>query len=120
MSERLTNALEFANYRLTLNNQIQSLRAKIQTKLIHSINGGTFTITRELITFVESLIRQEYDEDVVLIDNFQNPILIEDLPSFLEDITSKYFEVTNDYHTEFVKLRKARKVHKLLDIEQDE
>ena len=34
MSERLTKALEFANYRLTLNNQIQSLRAKIQTKLI--------------------------------------------------------------------------------------
>ena len=113
MSERLTKALEFANYRLTLNNQIQALRAKIQTKLIHSINGGTFTITRELITFVESLIRQEYNDGVVLIDNFQNPI-------FLEDITSKYFEVTNDYHTEFVKLRKARKVHKLLDIEQDE
>jgi len=120
MSERLTKALEFANYRLTLNNQIVALRSKVQTKLIHSINGGTFTISRELITFVDSLIRQNYTEEVVLIDNFQNPIMIEDLKSFLEDITSKYFEVTNDYHAEFVKLRKARKVHKLMDIEQDD
>jgi len=87
---------------------------------MHSINGGTFTISRELITFVDSLIRQDYTEEVVLIDNFQNPIMIEDLKSFLEDITSKYFEVTNDYHAEFVKLRKARKVHKLMDIEQDD
>ncbi len=120
MSERLTKALEFANYRLTLNNQLVSLRSKLQTKLIYSINGGTFTISRELITFVDSLIRQEYTEDVILIDNFQNPIQIEDLADFLENITSKYFEVTNDYHAEYVKLRKARKVHKLLDIEQDD
>ena len=76
MSERLTKALEFANYRLTLNNQIVALRSKVQTKLIHSINGGTFTISRELITFVDSLIRQDYTEEVVLIDNFQNPIMI--------------------------------------------
>ena len=31
MSERLTKALEFANYRQTLNNQIASLRSKTQT-----------------------------------------------------------------------------------------
>ena len=53
MSERLTKALEFANYRLTLNNQLVSLRSKLKTKLIYSINGGTFTISRELITFVD-------------------------------------------------------------------
>ncbi len=120
MSERLTKALEFANYRLTLNNQITALRSKVQTKLIYSINGGTFTISRDLITFVESLIRKDYKSDVVLIDNFQNPIMIEDLDDFLENITSKYFEVTNDFHAEYIKLRQARKVQKLLDIEQDE
>jgi hypothetical protein len=86
MSERLTKALEFANYRLTLNNQLVSLRSKLQTKLIYSINGGTFTITRELITFVDSLIRQKNTTDIVLIDNFQNPIMIEDLEDFLENI----------------------------------
>ena len=38
MSERLTKALEFANYRLTLNNQLVSLRSKLQTKLIENLN----------------------------------------------------------------------------------
>lgn len=120
MSERLTKALEFANYRLTLNNQITALRSKVQTKLIYSINGGTFTISRDLITFVESLIRKDYNSDVVLIDNFQNPIMIEDLEDFLENISSKYFEVTNDFHAEYIKLRQARKVQKLLDIEHED
>ena len=104
MSERLTKALEFANYRQTLNNQIASLRSKTQTRLILSTNGGTFTVSQELITFVNTLIEKEYN-DSVLIDNYENPI---------------HFEVTNDYHAEYVKLRKARKVHKLIDIDLDD
>ena len=45
MSERLTKALEFANYRLTLNNQLVSLRSKLQKKLMFShlsTAGGAF------------------------------------------------------------------------------
>ena len=56
MSTRLTKALEFANYRTTLNNQQSQLKAKIQSQLSYSINGGSFTINRELITFVKLLI----------------------------------------------------------------
>ncbi len=48
MSERLTKALEFANYRLTLNNQLVSLRSKLKTKLNYRITGGTYTISRGL------------------------------------------------------------------------
>jgi hypothetical protein len=119
MSERLTKALEFANYRQTLNNQIASLKSKTQTRLILSTNGGTFTVSQELITFVNTLIEKEYAESV-LIDNYQNPIQIEDLSVFLDELMSRYFEVTNDYHVEYVKLRKARKVHKLIDIDLDD
>lgn len=119
MSERLTKALEFANYRQTLNNQIASLRSKTQTRLILSTNGGTFTVSQELITFVNTLIEKDYNESV-LIDNYENPIQIEDLSAFLDELLSRYFEVTNDYHAEYVKLRKARKVHKLIDIDLDD
>jgi len=82
MSTRLTKALEFANYRITINNQQAQLKAKTQNLLSYSINGGTFTI-------------DIYDE-----------------------IHSRYFEVTNDYYVEYEKLRKARKVHKVLDLNE--
>ena len=94
MSTRLTKALEFANYRTTLNNQQSQLKAKIQSQLSYSINGGSFTINRELITFVKLLI-DDGEKEAVLLD------------------------IYNDYYAEYEKLRKARKVHKILDLNDE-
>lgn len=114
MSAKLTKALEFANYRVTLNNQQSALRAKTQSLLSYSINGGTFTIDRELITFCKLLLDSK-KKQAVLLDIYDNPIQIE-VKKFYEEILSRYFEVTNDYFVEYEKLRKARKVHKVVDI----
>ena len=55
MSSKLTKALEFANYRTTLNVQHNALKAKVQTLLSFSLNGGTFEISQELISFVQTI-----------------------------------------------------------------
>jgi hypothetical protein len=78
MSIRLSKALEFANYRVTLNNQ----------------------------------------KEVVLLDIYKNPIKV-DVELFHEEINSRYYEVTNDYYAEYEKLRKSRKVHKILDLDEE-
>ena len=119
MSSKLTKALEFANYRTTLNVQHNALKAKVQTLLNYSINGGTFDISQELISFVKLLLDREYT-DAVLLDVYNNPIKIDDLDDFLDEILSRYFEAVNEYHAEYQKLRKARKVHKLIELEIDE
>ncbi|MDA8842190.1 hypothetical protein N9N08_00760 [bacterium] len=116
MSTHLTKALEFANYRVTLNNQQSQLKAKTQSLLSYSINGGTFTIDVSLINFCKNLV-EEKQESVVLLDIYKNPIKI-DVASFYEEIRSRYFEVTNEYFIEYEKLRKARKVHKVLDLNE--
>lgn len=116
MSTRLTQALEFANYRITLNNQQAVLRAKTQSLLSYSINGGTFTIDRTLINFCR-LLQDEQQTSAVLLDIYNNPILVE-VKSFYDEILSRYFEVTNDYYAEYEKLRKSRKVHKVLDLNE--
>ena len=115
MSSKLTKALEFANYRRTLNVQHNNLKAKVQTLLSYSINGGTFQIDQVLISFVKTLLDQEHTE-AVLLDIYNNPIKVE-LAEFLEEITSRYFEATNEYHAEYEKLKKSRKVHKLIDLD---
>ena len=118
MSSKLTKALEFANYPKTLNVQHNNLKAKVQTLLNYSINGGTFQIDQVLISFVQTLLDQEHTK-AVLLDIYNNPIEIE-LESFLEEIISRYFEATNEYHAEYQKLRKSRKVHKLIDLDIDD
>ena len=117
MSTRLTKALEFANYRVTLNNQQAQLKAKTQSLLSYSINGGTFTIDLTLITFCKQLI-DNIQTEVVLLDIYNNPIKV-DVESFYEEIISRYYEVTNNYYAEYEKLRKSRKVHKVLDLNEE-
>ena len=117
MSEKLTKALEFANYRSTLNNQRAILRARAESLLSYSIDGGTFTIDPGLISFVK-LLMDEGMETAVLIDIYDNPISV-DLEDFYTEILSRYVEATNDYHAEYGKLSKARSVKKLLDITDD-
>ena len=117
MNTRLTQALEFSNYRTTLNNQQAQLRAKTQSLLSYSINGGTFSIDLPLITFCKQLLDLTHDS-VVLLDIYQNPIKV-DLKDFYDEILSRYFEVTNDYYVEYEKLRKSRKVHKVLDLNEE-
>jgi|SRR6056300_516945 len=114
MSTKLTKALEFANYRVTLNNQQEALRAKAEMLLTYSINGGTFSIDRTLISFCKLLIDTE-EKEAVLLDVYNNPILVE-LENFYQEISSRYFEAVNEYYIEYEKLKKARKVHKVLDI----
>jgi len=119
MTSKLTKALEFSNYRQTLNIQHNNLKSKVQTLLTYSINGGSFNIDLPLITFVEMLIKKENDS-VVLLDVYNNPIEITDLKDFLEEILPRYFEATNEYYAEYSKLKQSRKVHKLVDLELDD
>lgn len=114
MSAQLTKALEFANYRVTLNNQQAALRAKTQSLLSYSINGGTFTINTQLINFCKLLL-DEGQQEAVLLDIYQNPVMIT-VRSFYDEIFSRYIEVTNDYYADYEKLRKSRKVHRVLDL----
>ena len=118
MTSKLTKALEFANYRLTLNVQHNALRSKVQTLLSYSTNGGTFEISQMLISFVQTLITQGHTK-AVLLDVYNNPIEIVGLDDFLEEILSRYFEATNEYHAEYSKIKKSRKVHKLIDLNEE-
>lgn len=116
MSTKLSKALEFANYRVTLNNQQEALRSKTQSLLSYSVSGGTFTIDRTLISFCSILI-SEGTTECVLLDIYNNPIKV-DLKQFYDEIVSRYHEVTNDYYVEYEKLRKARQIHKVLDLNE--
>ena len=118
MSTKLTKALDFANYRVSLNIQHNNMRARVQTLLSYSTAGGTFNISHELISFVKVLVDREMDS-AVLLDIYNNPIQIENLADFLEELISRYFEATNEYYADYSKLKRSRKVHKLIDIDDD-
>jgi hypothetical protein len=110
MDERLSKALEFANYSVTLNNQRRALKEKYLADIIYYQNGGCFAVTKELINFVKTLVDTGNDTGVILIDDNDVPVEIADLASFLETILNKYFVASNEYYTEYQKIRKQRSV----------
>jgi len=118
MDERLEKALEFSNYMVTLNNQKRILKEQFRENIVHYYNRGKFTITRDLITFVNMLVDRKRSEDIVLIDDNETPVLISDANSFLSDILDRYFSVTNQYHTAYLELLSKRSVEKLVDYDK--
>lgn len=116
MEENLKKALEFANYKHTLAIQRKSLKDKIESKLTYGHNGGIFKIDQMLISFVQMMINKGRSTGVVLLDLNSNPILIEDLELFLEELLSRYFEYTTEYYEQYQKIKKSRSVESLINL----
>ena len=115
MQEEFKKALDFSNYRQTFSIQRKTLKEKIDAKLTYGINGGIFKIDRSLLNFVEMLIYKDRSENVVILDVNENPILIENLVDFREEIFDRYFTATLEYYEEYQNLKKSRSVESLLE-----
>lgn len=116
MDDRLQKGLDHANYRAAIHEQRQNLKTRLATTLLHAHNGGTFTVTPTLISFVSVMAGEHGYEQFVLLDDRDTPILIEDPKAFLEAIMAVYYEATNEYLTFYAKLRKARTVKALVGL----
>ncbi len=114
MDDKLKAALDFAHFREAFSIQHKILKEKIQAKLTYGYNGGIFTIDRELICFVQMLLDKDRTTSVVLLDINNNPIIVEDLSKFQEDIMDRCFTATNEYLEDYQKIKKSRTVEKMI------
>lgn len=115
MDSRLEQALEYANYKVTVFQQKENLKLRLENMLTLAHNGGIFRVSDTLISFVDTLLRRDITE-VTLIDSRGNPVKVSDLKAFQDEAFTKYFEATNEYQVEFDKLRKARSVKQVTDL----
>jgi hypothetical protein len=114
LDERLEKALEAAKYRVTLFNQKENCKLKFKQSLTFSKNGGVFAVDQLLMSFVFSLV-QRGQEQAILIDTNGNPINIEKLEDFLDEITDRYHQVTNDFLIEYKKIQSSRKTAPMME-----
>lgn len=107
IDERLEAAIASSNYRITLNNQKQNARLKLERDLTFAANGGIFNVTPELITFTQALLTMG-KTSVIMLDVNKNPIEIDNLSEFLESLVERYYECMNEFIVEFKAIQKAR------------
>jgi hypothetical protein len=115
MDERLTKALDFSNYMVTLSNQKRILKEQYQNNIIHYHNGGQFTVTPGLVSFCQSLLAL-HQTATILIDDNDLPVEIDDLEKFADQLVSVYWKATNTYMTEYNKLKSNRTVEGIIEV----
>ena len=107
MDDKLKEALEFSNYRLTLNNQKQNLIQRMNIQLTIGYANAMFTSTLELINFVQHLIDKQVEQFIFLDDN-KNPVLVTTLADFHLKLFSAYAEALNEFYNDYEKIKKQR------------
>jgi hypothetical protein len=110
MDDRLKSALNVANRMVTFNTQKELIKQEYKESCLYHENGHQFTIDRELINFLTSLIQMEHNEDVVIIDDFENPYMISNVEDFRSAVFDIYTEKSNDYYHRYIELKKNRSV----------
>ena len=113
--QRLEKALDFSNTMKTFNLNKNNLKVKTQNLLSYSTAGGSFTVDQSLISFMNFVVSSGKTE-ISLLDKNDIPIHIDDTEKFLDEVSSLYFEVVNDYYNEYQQLRSSRKIEKVLEI----
>ena len=113
--ERLEKALDFSNTMKTFNLNKNNLKVKTQNLLSYSTAGGSFTVDQSLVSFMNFVVSSGKTE-ITLLDKNDIPVRIEDTEKFLDEVSSLYFEVVNDYYNEYQQLRSSRKIEKVLEI----
>lgn len=76
--------------------------------------GGTFEITPTFLSYISYEITQGRTTELVVIDVYDNPILIPDLCEFYDFVASKYHEACNDFYRAYTHLVQNRKLENIL------
>ena len=115
MDEKLSKALQFANFTRTFEDQKNILKETYFDSLIYYTNGGQFTVNKTLLTFVNLLLEKQ--DSAIIVDDNDNPFQIENLQEFYDNILDLYFQSSNEYYEKIRELKTKRSVEKLVGYE---
>ena len=116
MSEQIEKAFEVANYMATLSNQRRIILEEFNQKLYYYINGATFKLNPELITFTKTVLDIGHTTDVPFVDSNNFPVIINDVEQFFDDIVSTYFGSLNQYATKYAEIANKRKIEDIVSL----
>jgi hypothetical protein len=95
-----------AKARFAHNSAKDYLKEKYNAKLLVAEQGGLWRADKETIAFL-SIIANDWDDRVVMIDTFQNPVLV-DRTELLSKLKQVYHSVMSDWYNEWKELEGKR------------
>jgi hypothetical protein len=109
LDQHLEQALSFAQYQTTLNQQKRLLKEKFESDTLFAYNGGLFRITPEFLNGYDTA-------SAWVLDVNRQPIKIDNHQEFLDNARVTYRTAIATYGEEFQQLRRQRSVGALTDL----
>ena len=122
MDKRLEAALEHGKKRRTFNQNLTILKEQVQNHLIYSYNGGNFSITIGLLSFLQINIMQNNNE-LILLDDRYLPIKFktqEEILEFYNTIQQRYDEVMENYFDVYEDICSSNNIEDIIKIFDNE
>jgi hypothetical protein len=95
-----------AKARFAHNSAKDYLKEKYEAKLLVAEQGGLWKADKETIAFLTVMIN-DYDDRVVIMDTFQNPVLV-DRSELLTKLKDVYNNVMAEWYNEWKELESKR------------
>jgi seryl-tRNA(Sec) selenium transferase len=112
MDQKISDALAFANYRLTLQTHRQNILARTEAALLVNHQNAIFRASTEMIAFVSTLAARQVP--VYVDDSNGTTHLIDDPAGFLDALVSAHVAAYSLKHQEQQKLKSARTSSKIV------
>lgn len=113
MDQRLKEALEYSNYRLTLATHKKNIRLRAEAIQLVSESGGMFRASESLILWLDYLVKSQTSQ-YVLVDINEQPIMVKDIASLRDKLADAHAQSMNLLHAETEKIKRARSVEKIV------
>lgn len=95
-----------AKARFAHNHAKAYLKEKYEAKLLVADQGGLWKADQDTISFLSVMIN-DYDDQVILMDTFQNPVLV-DRSQLLSTLKAVYNTVMAEWYNEWKELESKR------------
>ncbi len=116
--EELDRLIQTADRRALYINQVEHAKERFRTLNILAWDGHIFELTPNFVTYVLlQFMSSQHDggAPVILLDKNDEPVLVDDMERFVDEMQERHAEALNDYHDTYSKLRLAENNQELIE-----
>ena len=115
--DELDRLIKTADRRALYTNQVEHAKERFRALNVLAWDGHIFELTPHFVTYVllQFMSNQQDGSPVILLDKNDEPVLIEDMHEFVDQMQERHTEALNEYYDKYTKLRLAQDNQELIE-----
>lgn len=119
MDAELEEFLLTSNRRAAYQNQLEFLKKEYEERSMTVINGHRFVVDLDLLKWADWAMSESEERGidmVIVLDSNKEPVAIDDIPFFHDEVHAVFHEALNHYHEQYRRLKAAKTLKEIVDV----